>query len=240
MPATVLLVHGAWHGAWCWDRVVERLAARGVDALAIDLPGHGASTEPLGDLYGDAATLRQALDAVDGPVVVCGHSYGGAVLSEGATGHPAVRHLVFLAALMLDTGESASRSVPEPPGDSPGPESELAPAMRFSDHGATITVDQLAARDIFYADCTDAEVEWTIARLGPQPAATLQQPATSAAWRDAPSTYVVCTGDRAIPVWLQRTFAERATVSVEWPTSHSPFLSAPDLVVDLLAGLAIA
>jgi pimeloyl-ACP methyl ester carboxylesterase len=238
MPATVVLVHGAWHGAWCWDRVVEGLTARGVHAVAIDLPGHGASTEPLGDLHGDAATLRRALDALDGPAVVCGHSYGGAVLSEGAAGHPAVRHQVYLAALMLDTGESADRSVPDPPGTAPRPESELLPAMRFSDDGATITVDPVAARDIFYADCTDADVERTIAQLGPQPAVTLQQPVSAAAWRDAPSTYVVCTGDRAIPVWLQRTFAERATNCIEWPTSHSPFLSEPDLVVDLLAGLA--
>src|SRR5438067_970341 len=103
MAATVVLVHGAWHGAWCWTRVVEGLTARGVDAIAIDLPGHGDSTEPLGDLYGDAASLRAALDALDGsPAVVCGHSYGGAVVSLGAARHAAVRHVVYLAALMLD------------------------------------------------------------------------------------------------------------------------------------------
>src|SRR5436190_15656651 len=113
MPATVVLVHGAWHGAWCWDRVVAGLHDRDVDVLALDLPGHGASAEPLGDLYGDAAAVHAALDTLDGPAVVCGHSYGGAVMSLGAA-HPAVRHLVYLAALMLDVGETCAASVPDP------------------------------------------------------------------------------------------------------------------------------
>jgi pimeloyl-ACP methyl ester carboxylesterase len=240
MPATVVLVHGAWHGAWCWDRVVEGLAARGVNAVALDLPGHGASTEPLGDLHGDAAAVRRALDALDGPVVLCGHSYGGAVISEAASGHPSVRHLVYLAALMLDAGESCSRSVPIPAGGDPGPASELAPAMQFSDDGTIVTVDPVAGRGIFYADCSDRDIDWAIARLGPQPAITLQQPIPATAWREIPSTYVVCADDRAIPPWIQHAFAERATNSVAWPTSHSPFVSQPDLVVELLAGLAAA
>ena len=237
MTATVVLVHGAWHGAWCWDRVVDGLAARGVDVVAIDLPGHGASTERLGDLHGDAAALSRALDALRGPVVLCGHSYGGAVISEGAVGHTNVRHLVFLAALMLDEGESCSRSV-MPAGGTPGSESELGAAMQFSDDGTTVTVEPVAGRRIFYADCADVDIDWAVARLGPQPAITLQQPVPAAAWRDLPSTYVLCADDQAIPLWMQHAFAERATNSVVWPTSHSPFLSRPDLVVELLAGLA--
>src|ERR1700683_5271907 len=106
MAATVVLVHGAWHGAWCWDQVVGPLEARGIPVVALDLPGHGASPEPLGDLATDAAALRAALDRVD-TAVVCGHSYGGAVISDGAE-HPAVRHLVYLAAILLDVGESCS------------------------------------------------------------------------------------------------------------------------------------
>ncbi|HXY90996.1 MAG TPA: alpha/beta hydrolase [Acidimicrobiia bacterium] len=238
MPATVVLVHGAWHGAWCWDRVLEGLEARGIRAEAIDLPGHGRSAEPLGDLYGDAAALRRTLDGLDGPVVVCGHSYGGAVVSEGAAAHPAVRHVVYLAALMLDVGESASHSVPEPPGGAPGGASEVGPAMRVSDDGRTVTVDHGAARRVFYADCSDGDVDRALAHLDAHPTVAFEQPATAAAWRGVPSTYVVCSEDRAIAVWIQQTFAQRATDSVVWATSHSPFLSRPDLLVDLLADLA--
>jgi pimeloyl-ACP methyl ester carboxylesterase len=241
MTATVVLVHGAWHGAWCWDRVVEGLAERGIDAVAIDLPGHGASRQPLGDLHGDAAALSHALDALDGAdAIVCGHSYGGAVISEGAAGHPNVRHLVYLAALMLDVGESCSRSIPDPPDGAALAESELGPGMRFSDDGTSVSVDPAVGRDAFYADCSDADADWALARLDLHPAIALQQPVPVAAWREVPSTYVVCSDDRAIPPWIQETFAARATNTVVWPTSHSPFLSQPDLVVDLLATLAAA
>jgi pimeloyl-ACP methyl ester carboxylesterase len=242
MPATVVLVHGAWHGAWCWSRVVEGLRERGVDARAIDLPGHGESAEPLADLYTDAASLRAVLDSLDGPAIVCGHSYGGAVVSLGAAGHHAVRHVVFLAALMLDTGESVSRSIPDPPGGPPDgppePGSLVGATMRFSDDGTVITIDRDAAPAVFFADCDDDDVEWALTRLGPQPAASFQQTIDSAAWRSVPSTYVVCTDDRAIPPRLQRAFAQRATETVVFPTSHSPFLSRPDLLVDLLDDVA--
>jgi pimeloyl-ACP methyl ester carboxylesterase len=236
--ATVVLVHGAWHGAWCWSRVVDGLQQRGVDALAIDLPGHGESAEPLADLYTDAAALRAVLDGLDAPAVVCGHSYGGAVVSLGAAGHPAVRRVVFLAALMLDVGESVSRSIPAPSGDPPEPESLVGAAMRFSDDGAVMTIDRDAAPAVFFGDCDDDDVEWALARLGKQPAASFRQAIDAAAWRSIPSTYVVCTGDRAIPPSLQHAFAQRATETVVFPTSHSPFLSRPDLLVDLLEDLA--
>jgi pimeloyl-ACP methyl ester carboxylesterase len=238
MAATVVLVHGAWHGAWCWSRVVDGLRERGVDALAIDLPGHGESVEPLADLYTDAAALRAVLDSLDGPAVACGHSYGGAVVSLGAAGHPAVRHVVFLAALMLDAGESVSRSIPEPPEGPSGPPSEVGGAMRFSDDGTVVTIDPDAAPGVFFADCDAADVEWALARLGPQPAASFQQTIDVAAWRSVPSTYVVCADDRAIAPWMQHAFAQRATETVVFPTSHSPFLSRPDLLVELLEDLA--
>ena len=241
MPATIVLVHGAWHGAWCWDRVVDGLAARGIDAVAVDLPGHGASRQPLGDLHGDAAAVGAALDALDGSdVIVCGHSYGGAVISEGAAGHPNVRHLVYLAALMPDVGESCSTSIPAPPDGVSRPVSELGPAMQFSDDGGTVTIDPVpGTRDLLRRLRRTTTSTGRSTRLGPQPAITLQQPVPVAAWRTVPSTYVVCDDDRAIAPWIQRAFATRATHSVEWPTSHSPFLSQPDLVVDLLAGLAV-
>jgi pimeloyl-ACP methyl ester carboxylesterase len=77
--ATPVLVHGAWHGAWCWERAAVALAADGINAVAIDLPGHGNDPGPMGDLHGDAAHAAAVLDALGGPVVLAGHAYGGAV-----------------------------------------------------------------------------------------------------------------------------------------------------------------
>lgn len=92
-PATVVLVHGAWHGAWCWDAVVSVLDAVGIPSIAVDLPGHGASTEPPGDFYSHADHLRRLLGSINGPIILVGHSYGGAVISEAASGISGVRSL---------------------------------------------------------------------------------------------------------------------------------------------------
>ena len=79
---TFVLVHGAWHGAWCWDHVSPLLSAAGFEVVCLDLPGRGQNTEPLADLHGDADAVTSVLDAVAGPVVLVGHSYGGAVITE--------------------------------------------------------------------------------------------------------------------------------------------------------------
>jgi pimeloyl-ACP methyl ester carboxylesterase len=236
-PATVVLVHGAWHGAWCWDKVAALLEARGVPVVTLDLPGHGESREPLGDLASDGAALAAALGDIDGPIVVCGHSYGGAVVSEGAGGHDGVRHLVFLTAFPLDVGESCTAAAVGEVDPAETAESLLGAALRVDDDGVT-TLDPVAVVAALFHDCADDDVAFALERLGPQAMDELQGQASRAAWRDVPSTYVVCTEDRGVPPSLQRALARRATEVVEWPTSHSPFLSRPELVVDLLAGLA--
>lgn len=235
MAATVVLVHGAWHGAWCWDRVADALRADGIPVVAVDLPGHGQSEAPLGDLTVDAAALRGVLDGLD-DAVVCGHSYGGAVISEGAAGHPAVRQLVYVAAIVLDVGESCVASVTavEPADASP-----LTNGMRVGDDG-TVTLDPEAATEALYHDCSPEDVARALSLLSAQRMESLLTPATRAAWRDIPTTYALCTDDRAIPAGLQRSFAARAGDLVEWPTSHSPFFSRPELVTALLADRARA
>jgi len=234
VAVTVVLVHGAWHGAWCWDHVAEQLRARHIPVVAIDLPGHGTSTAPLGDLTVDAAALRDVLDGLD-DAVVCGHSYGGAVVSEGAADHPAVRHLVFVAAIVLDAGESCVASVTAV---EPVDASALAAGMLANEDG-TVVLDPRAARDVLYHDCAPDDVERALRLLGPQRMDSLQTPATRAAWRATPSTYALCTADRAIPPGLQRGFAARTSDVVEWPTSHSPFFSRPALVTELLTRCAV-
>ena len=230
VPATVVLVHGAWHGSWCWDDVVTGLRSRGTVAVAVDLPSRSGA----GSLAADAAFVRAVIQGIDGPVVLCGHSYGGGVITEAAAGLASVDHLVYLCALMLDAGESAMQSVDVevPPGST-----DLEQAIMVGDDG-TIRVDPATAVSAFYADVTPALAAAATDHLTPQPAASLAEGPSAVAWRDIPSTYVVCTDDRAIPVVVQRALAARATTTVEWPTSHSPFLSRPELVVDLLADLS--
>lgn len=235
-PATVVLVHGAFHGAWCWDRVVPRLEARGVPVVAIDLPGHGDDPAPPGDLYAHADALRAVLEGLDGPIVVVGHSYGGAVISDGAAGVPSVVHLVYLAAIVPDEGETMTAVMPDavPDGEAV---SDVPTAMTVDGDGFLV-IDPDGAVPAFYADCSPEDVQLACARLSPQHPASFSQPLRAAAWRTVPSTYVVCTEDRAVSLPFQRALATRTTHRVEMPTSHSPFFSAPDALADLLADLA--
>jgi pimeloyl-ACP methyl ester carboxylesterase len=238
-PPAAILVHGAWQGAWCWERAVAALAAAGIRALAIDLPGHGNDPGPFSDLHGDAAHVSSALDALDGPVVLVGHAYGGAVITEAGS-HRAVSHLVYLAAFALDDGESCGTVASQEAtseGISHRGRPDLAAGYVARPDG-TSTLEPEVARACFYQDCDAATAAWAIARLGPQPLASLQQQPDAVAWRTKPSTYVVCAGDQAIHPGLQRILARRCITTVEWPTGHTPFLSRPDLVAALLADLA--
>ncbi|MBK9180597.1 MAG: alpha/beta hydrolase [Acidimicrobiales bacterium] len=233
-PATVVLVHGAWHGAWCWERLVDELAGRGVPSIAVDLPGHGASTGPLGDLYGDAAEVAATLDRVDGPAVLVGHSYGGAVTTVAAAGRRDVARLVYVTAFMLDAGEVVMDLARRPP--EPGEIGLLGAAVRPRADG-TAVLDPEACVPALYHDCDPATQAWAVDHLGPQPLVTFTQPVEVAAWRSIPSTYVVCSADRGVLPSHQRFMAGRADEVIELDAGHSPFLSRPS---ELAAALARA
>ncbi|HEV3226489.1 MAG TPA: alpha/beta hydrolase [Acidimicrobiales bacterium] len=223
-PTTVVLVHGAWHGAWCWDKVVALLDEAGIATHATELP--------FTSFDDDVRATSGALDRIDGRVVLCGHSYGGAVITQAGT-HPSVEHLVYLTAFACDVGESPSATAVE----ENLPFTAINDALVFRDDGASMSVDPAKAAAVFYHDCDPADIEAAISRLRPVNLSCVTTPTTSAAWRDRPSTYVVCTEDRALHLELQRHLATRCTTSVDFATAHSPFLNRPELVADLLEGL---
>jgi pimeloyl-ACP methyl ester carboxylesterase len=237
--AAVVLVHGAWHGAWCWEQIVGGLTEREIDVIAPDLPGHGADATPMADLHGDAAFVRGVLDDLDAPAVLVGHSYGGAVVTEAGT-HPAVEHLVFIAGLALGAAEScASAAVDESEaaGISWDGRPSLADGLLTTPDGMT-TLEGSVAAACLYNDCEAVTTAWAVERLGAHPIHNLQQEPRSVAWETKASTYVVCSDDMAVHPDLQRLLAARCTKTVEWPTGHSPFLSRPELVTAFLADLA--
>ena len=228
----VVLVHGACHGAWCWAPLQAELDRRGIPSLAIDLPGHGASTEALQDLHGDADALARLVAHLQRDVVLVGHSYGGAVISQADT-EPYARHLVFLSALVPDVGESPSALMAALPRVA-GPGVKL---FRRRDDG-TLDADPALAPATFYNRCTDAEAAAATARLGPQRAATLKQPASRAAWQHIASTYIRCLDDQAVPLAAQDVLSKRCTNVVSLDADHSPFLGQPADLADLIAPMA--
>jgi pimeloyl-ACP methyl ester carboxylesterase len=226
-PPTLVLVHGAWHGPWAWDRLVEELD--GVRVRRVSLPSVGTDPASLGDLYDDAEAVRSVVADIDGPVVVCAHSYGGAPATEGLADLGNVAGLVYLCAFQLDVGDSLASAV--------GGE----PLEWWDMHEDEGYVAALRPAEIFYADVDDPTARASIAQLGHQSLVALGQPLTKAAWRTVPSTYVVCEQDRAIPVFAQEAMSQRSKRVLRLASSHSPFLSRPAELAEILrAELAAA
>jgi len=239
MDPLVVLVHGAWHGAWCWAGLQAELDARAVASLAVDLPGHGTSTEPASDLHGDADHLARVLDTIDGrdpgrQVVLVGHSYGGAVISQAARGRSDVAQLVYVAAFALNADESVMGLL----GTLDQRRVALGTAIVPAADGTTSTVTPDGARASFYGSCPEPAIEAAIARLCPQPMATMTQATTGSALGSTPSTYVLCSQDEAVHPDHQAAMAERCDRRVDIDTDHSPFVSAIGALADVIAVVA--
>lgn len=222
--SSILLVHGAWHGSWCWDAVRERLAARGWDVVAIDLPtAHARNKAELG-MYDDARAVSDAVAAIEGPVTVVAHSYGGVPTTQGAT-DPKVRHIVYVTSFVLDEGESLLGAI-----------GGVAPDWWHID-GPLVTAgdDAQPPRALFFGDVDPAQAAEAAARLLPHAAQAFSDPLTAVAWRDRPTTYVVGERDAVLPAAVQEAFAARSdSATARLGTSHSPFLSQPDRLAEII------
>lgn len=230
--ATFVLVHGAFHGGWCWEQVARRLRGAGHEVHAPDLPGAPGEGTPheLVDLGSAVRRVTDLLDAGTGPVVLVGHSNGGMVITQAAAERPGqVRHLVYLAAFRPVDGETLLdlTSLPEGAGDGVQDNIRVEPP--------SVHLDPAKLQEVFAADCPPEVVASVAARIGPQPLGMFATPVRLGGAELPPTTYVVCTEDGAIPVPLQRLMAGRdpATV-VDLMASHSPYYSRPDDVARLL------
>jgi len=224
--ATVLLVHGAWGGRWIWGRVLRLLSERGVDALAIDLPSAGEPSGRLRGLAEDETAVREALDEVDGEVVLCGHSFGGMVVTGAAAGREQVRRLVYLCAFMPTEGTSVLGNF----------DGAVPPFWRIRDDLTVVRdVDETS---VAASDLSPEDILLLTSRRVPHSLTAFTQAPSGIAWRTIPSTYVVCTKDASLPVARQRAFAMQASDVVDLPTGHHPMLNRPELVADLLADIA--
>ena len=228
----VVFVHGAlvFDGAWWWHRMVGPLAALGLGIRALELPScvasAGASGQAPADMYADADAVRAALDEEDEPLVLVGHSYGGMVITDAAAGHGNVEHLVYVTSVMPELDETlASLSGDREPG----------PWMDPRPEDGTMGVKAELVPEAFMQDCDEEAIEGALERLTRQSLAAFGQTPRAVAWREKPSTYVVCAGDRATPPEAQREYARRADRVVELTTGHHPMLSQPEGLARALA-----
>lgn len=223
---TLVLIHGAWHGSWCWEHLLPHLERAGVDHTEVELPLSGHRD--------DVAAAIEAFDAVAGPKVAVGHSYGGHVLAGAAVGRTDLIHLVYVAAFMLATGNSVVDEL----GDLPGPLPPLFDAMHRTDDGrSAIKLDK--AGSVFYNTSPPDWADAAIGRLRPMDPDSTSSSALGSPWESIPSTYVLCERDQTIPVAAQRAMAtSRATKIVSFDTDHSPFLSAPEALARVFIAVA--
>jgi len=223
---TVVLVHGAYHGAWCWTRLVPELESRGLHAVAPDLP----CDDPAAGLAEYAATVEGAVGERD-DVVLVGHSLGSLTIPLVAA-HVPVRRLVFLC------------SVPTGPG--PAIEGQLAhmvtpeftAARRFHDADGREVIDNQAARQLFFHDCGDADARWAVSMLRPQAPRPLVEPSPLVEWPDVPQTVILSRDDRVVrAAWAEPAARRRlgGRDPLLLPGGHSPFLGRPALLADVLA-----
>ncbi len=211
--------------------------------IAPDLPGHGSDTGTPGGLDEDAQRVRDVIAAIDGPVVLVGHSYGGLVISEAAS-EPAtaarVSQLVYLCAIVTAPGKTFF-SVP-----ADHSRSLLGPLIRAGEDGlSTIdTSDMAAAKAVFYGDCSDDDVTFAAANLSAQPMGNMASAVSGDPLATIPATYIRCTQDRTIPIEVQDALFTSASASahsfttITLEASHSPFLSMPDELAGHLEVLA--
>lgn len=222
----IVLVHGAWHGAWCWDRVTPRLDAAGVPWVAPDLPSCATPAAQTG-LPEDVREVERLLDALPGTesAILVGHSRGGLVISE-AGAHERVGHLVYLCALLLEPDADPTAGLAD----------EVMSALDLTDDLVS-TVKPGRAEQLFYNDCEPSDTRWAAEQIGPMYAGGAVD-VPRRAFTTNPTTYVVCELDAVLPVAEQHEMAGLADHVVTWETGHSPFVNRPDLVAELLIGLS--
>ena len=237
--ATFILVHGAWHGGWCWERITPLITAAGHTVLAPDLPGMGADTKQLGsDPLGEWADfVVELVSNAEGPLILVGHSRGGLVISEVAERIPdRIDKLVYLTAFLLEPGQSLADVAGRHPTVGP------APAVRPDADPSRLALDLDLAMPIFYGRCAPADAPAAARRLVPEPLAALTTPIRISPERfgRVPRAYIEAAHDLAISLEMQRE------MQAVWPchpvitleSDHSPFYSAPSELAQALLSFA--
>lgn len=237
--STFVLVHGAWHGSWCWDEVVSQLQAAGHNAVTLDLPGRAGDTTPYRQISLASYTdkVRRVVELQSEPVVLVGHSMGGISISASAEQIPdRVRALVFVCAYLLRNGQSLMEVAQS---DTNG---SLLPYVAIDQAEACLRVAADAPlADIFYGHCSPSHVARARAMLVAEPLMPGATPLALSADRygRVPRVYVETTTDNTVPIELQRRMYEASPCArvVTLETDHSPFFSAPAALAAALASI---
>ena len=222
---TVALIHGAWTDGTAWQEIIPRLENAGYPVIAVQ--------NSLTSLADDVATTKRVIDAQIGPVIVVGHSYGGAVITGAAAGNPNVKALVYIAAAAPEVGEPLNALLGQFPTD-------LGTAL-VPDAAGFIYLDRAKFHDLFAKDVSATTAQVMAAAQKPVFGGIFEQSLKSAAWKTIPSWYLVAADDQVFSPKMERFMAERiGATTIEIKSSHVPFISHPNEVVGLIEAAAKA
>jgi pimeloyl-ACP methyl ester carboxylesterase len=237
--APLLLIHGGWHGGWCWERLVPLLEAKGHRVLAPDLAGLGQDRTPPKEVTLDLWTNRMIdlIRSTGEKAVLVGHSRGGMVLSAVAERAPElVDRLVYLTAFLAKDGQALMKFL------SSDTEAMLQSVIVADREAGVITMRKEGMVECFYGQCSPEDIAFAEARLRPEPIMASINPveATEARFGTVPRYYIECTEDRAISLACQRRMQAELPCAglVTLKTDHSPFFSAPAALADALIDIA--
>ena len=236
--STYVLIHGAWHGGWCWDKIAPALRNDGHTVLTPDLPGHGDDTTRPEHISLQAYTDRvvELLDRQKEPVILVGHSMGGLVISQAAElRSDKIRTLVYVCAFLLRNGETLGEVAQR------DANALVMPNLLVSDDGISATLKPEVIRQTFYTNCSEEDATRAQSKLVPQALAPFAAPLHIADhnFGRVPRAYVECTQDRAISIGIQREMCARVGCKETFvlETDHSPFLSTPRELSSVLVSL---
>lgn len=226
--STLLLVHGAWSGAWIWEPVLGPLGEKGIGVEVIEqLPSAGEAPGELRDLHADAEHVRERMAGIPGPVAICGHSYGGMVITEVAD-DPSISHSIYLAAFWPGAGQSVLDIL----GEGPLPDW----IVDRGDGSLMITDDVELAREALFAGLDSDSAARAHQQFVLQAAGSLATP-SRAPHRSHSTTYILCTDDQAVPVAAQEEMSASADETIRLQSDHCPQLSHPEELAEALVGV---
>jgi pimeloyl-ACP methyl ester carboxylesterase len=232
--ATFILIHGSWHGAWCWERLIPALHRRGHRAIALDLPGMGADGTPLANvtLQSWASFVVNHVREAGEPVILVGHSRGGVVISAAAEMAPEhIQGLVYLTAVLLPNGATVLQLMELLPAES------LA-AIQLAGDGAHSVLQPDKAAALLYNTTAPEWVQFALGKLGPDPTQPNTVPLclTPGRYGSVPRFFIECLQDRTLSIDLQRRMVQAMPCKrvLTLDTDHSPFLSAPERLAESL------
>jgi pimeloyl-ACP methyl ester carboxylesterase len=232
---TFILIHGSWHSAWNWHKVVPLLESRGHKAIAIDLPGMGRDKTPINEVKMKTTVdkICQLIDSIEGKVILVGHSKNGIMISQAAEYRPhKIEKLVYLAAYLIPNGKTQKEYSVQDAGG------VLKPYVTIHEELNAHTLQPEIYKEGLYADCAHDITEMAKFILSHEPVESGITPLqlTEENYGRVPRIYIECTEDRAVTPFMQRKmYTETPCEKVySLPTSHSPFFSKPRELVDLL------